>query len=128
MKKIILVIVLLAFAAAGLAFWFGGSKDAQEYRTAKLDRGDLVVTVTASGTVQPVTQVQVGTQVSGVIEKLLVDFNARVKAGEVVAQIDPAPLRARADQDRANMTRAQADVARVKAGLVQAPASWRGAS
>ena len=120
MKKILGLLGVLVLAGAGLAFWFGRTKDTAEYRTAKVDRGDVVVTVTASGAVQPITQVQVGTQVSGVIEKLFVDFNSRVKAGEVVAQIDPAQLKARTDQDRATLARSQADVARVKAGLVQA--------
>jgi HlyD family secretion protein len=120
MKKILVLLVILALAGVGLAYWLGGSKEAADYRTAKVDRGDIVVTVTASGAVQPITQVQVGTQVSGVIQKLLVDFNSRVKAGDVVAQIDPAQLKARTDQDRATMARAEADVARVKAGLVQA--------
>jgi HlyD family secretion protein len=119
--KIWLVVVLLALGgAAGAWYGFGGSSSAAQYRTAKVEKGDLVVTVTASGTVQPVTQVQVGTQVSGVIQKLSVDFNSRVKAGDVVAQIDPAPFKARADQDRANLARSEADVTRVKAGLVQA--------
>ena len=120
MKKILWLLGVLVVAGTGLAFWFGRTKDATDYRTAKADRGDIVVTVTASGAVQPITQVQVGTQVSGVIQKLLVDFNSRVKAGDVVAQIDPAQLRARADQDRATLVRSEADVARVKAGLVQA--------
>jgi HlyD family secretion protein len=120
MKKIIWLVIVLLLAGAGLWFGFGRAKGSTEYRTAKIEKGDLVVTVTASGTVQPVTQVQVGTQVSGVIQKLLVDFNSRVKSGDVVAQIDPAPLRARTDQDRANLARSEADVARVKAGLVQA--------
>ena len=120
MKRLLILLVILAAAGAGLYFWLNGSKTSTEYRTAKVERGDLVVTVTASGTVQPITQVQVGTQVSGTVQKLMVDFNSRVKANDVVAQIDPAPMRAKVEQDRANLARAKADVTRVKASLLQA--------
>jgi HlyD family secretion protein len=120
MKKVIVIVLLLA-AGGGAAWYFlRPTNGAPRYRLAKVEKGDLRVTVTATGTVQPFSLVQVGTQVSGTIQKLLVDFNSRVKAGEVVAQIDPAPVKAKADQDRANLERAQADVGRVKASLVQA--------
>jgi len=79
-----------------------------------------VVEVTATGTVQPVTQVQVGTQVSGTILALSADFNTRVHKDQVVAQLDPAQLKAKVDSDRANLDRSKADVTRVQALLVQA--------
>jgi HlyD family secretion protein len=121
MKKLILIaVVLLAAVGGGAWYWVRGSNGATSFRLAKVERGDLLVTVTATGTVQPVTQVQVGTQVSGTIQKLFADFNSKVKEGEQVAQIDPAPFQARVDQDQANYLRAQADVERVKANLVQA--------
>jgi HlyD family secretion protein len=121
MKKLILIaVVLLAAGGGGAWYWVRGSNGATSFRLAKVERGDLLVTVTATGTVQPVTQVQVGTQVSGTIQKLFADFNSKVKEGEQVAQIDPAPFQARVDQDQANYLRAQADVERVKANLVQA--------
>ncbi len=111
-------------AVAGLIAWwaFGGSDaDAEAaFRTGKVERGDLVVAVTATGTLQPVTQVQVGTQVSGTIAALFADFNSRVKQGDVVAQIDPATYKARLESDRANLARSQADVLRVQALLRQA--------
>jgi HlyD family secretion protein len=118
-KALLLVLVLLA--GGGATFYLlrpanGGSR----YRLAKIEKGDLRVTVTATGTVQPFSLVQVGTQVTGTIQKLLVDFNSRVKKDEVVAKIDPAPFQARVDQDKANLARAEADVGRVKAQLVQA--------
>jgi HlyD family secretion protein len=121
MKKLILIaVVLLAAGGGGAWVWLRGANGATSFRLAKVERGDLLVTVTATGTVQPVTQVQVGTQVSGTIQKLFADFNSKVKEGEQVAQIDPAPFQARVDQDQANYLRAQADVERVKANLVQA--------
>ncbi len=120
MKWILAVLAVLGGGGAAAWYFTRGSNGAVQYKTARIERGDIVVTVTATGTVQPVKQVQVGTQVSGVVEKLLADFNSRVKAGQVVAQIDATPFQARADQDRANLARSAADVGRVKAGLVQA--------
>lgn len=120
MKRIV-VWTLLAAAAAGAGVWsLWPSQERVQYRTAKVDRGDIWVTVTASGNVQPVTQVQVGTQVSGSIQSLGADFNSRVTAGQVIAQIDPASFHARVEQDKANLARAQAEVERVKASFAQA--------
>jgi HlyD family secretion protein len=121
MKKAIVIVLLLAAAGgAGWWFWFHGSDAPLKYRFAKVERGDIKVTVNATGTVQPYLLVQVGTQVTGTIQKLLVDFNSQVKKGDLVAQIDPAPFQAKVDQDKANLARAQADVIRVKAMAVQA--------
>ncbi len=121
MKKMLLVVPVVLLVG-GTAWWFGlrGDGQAARYRTAKVERGDISVTVNSTGTVQPFLLVQVGTQVTGTIQKLMVDFNSRVKADEVVAQIDPAPFQTRLEQDRANLARAEADVGRVKANLVQA--------
>lgn len=122
MRKLPLLIVLVA-AAGGVAWWGlreQESAEATEWRTSTVERGDLVVEVTATGTVQPVTQVQVGTQVTGTVQQLFADFNSRVTKGQVVAQIDPASFKARVDSDRANLDRSKADVTRVQALLVQA--------
>src|SRR5262249_11379283 len=111
-------------AAIGVGVWLTTrhleADAAPAWRTAKVERGDLVVGVSATGTLQPVTQVQVGTQVSGTIASLSADFNSRVKQGQVVAQLDPATYKARLASDRANLVRAQADVLRVAALLKQA--------
>lgn len=121
MKKLIVFVLLLAIGGgAGWWFFFRDSDHGPKYRTGKIERGDLRVVVAATGTVQPYLLVQVGTQVTGTIQKLLVDFNSQVKKGEVVAQIDPAPFQAKVDQDKANVAKAQADVTRVKAQLLQA--------
>jgi len=121
MKKIILFGVVVA-AVAGAVWWFGfhNGKADVKYRLAKIEKGDLRVTVTATGTVQPFVLVQVGTQVTGTIQKLNVDFNSKVKANEVVAQIDPAPFQAVVDQNKANLDKAVSDVVRVKAMRTQA--------
>jgi HlyD family secretion protein len=121
MKKLILFVLVLAIGG-GSTWWFffRDGDHGPKYRTGKIERGDLRVVVAATGTVQPYLLVQVGTQVTGTIQKLHVDFNSQVKKGEVVAQIDPAPFQAKVDQDKANVAKAQADVVRVKAQLLQA--------
>jgi HlyD family secretion protein len=121
MNKVILAVILAA-SGAGAVWWFGfhNGKSDVKYRTGKIEKGDLRVTVTATGTVQPFLLVQVGTQVTGTVQKLNVDFNSKVKANQVVAQIDPAPFQAVVDQNKANLDKAVADVLRVKALLTQA--------
>ena len=121
MRKLLIIVIV---AAAAVGVWVaargGESADAPEWRTAKVERDDLAVEVTATGALQPVTQVQVGTQVSGTIQELHADFNSRVTKDQVVAQIDPASFRAKVESDRANLLRAKADVVRVQALLKQA--------
>jgi HlyD family secretion protein len=115
MKKLLAFVLLLA-VGGGATWWFffRDGDHGPKYRTGKIERGDLRVVVAATGTVQPYLLVQVGTQVTGTIQKLHVDFNRQVKKDEIVAQIDPAPFQAKVDQDKANVTKAQADVLRVK--------------
>src|ERR1700720_4896746 len=80
------------------------------YQTAPVTRGPLTQLVTATGTLNPVVNVQVGSQVSGNIQKLFADFNSKVKAGDVVAQIDPVLF-------QATVTQAEGDLANAQAGL-----------
>ena len=109
--------VVLALAAGG-AWWWTQRNDAQapQYRTAKIERGSLQATVAASGAVNPVALVTVGTQVSGQIRDLLVDFNSEVKAGQLLAQIDPETFEYR-------VRSAQADVDAGRAAVMTAQAS-----
>ncbi|MEW6025774.1 MAG: efflux RND transporter periplasmic adaptor subunit [Planctomycetota bacterium] len=120
MKKIIVVIAVLAAAAVLYFTLGGGANGAVSYKTAKADKGTVIKTVTSSGVVQPLLQVQVGTQVTGPVKKLYVDFNSRVKEGDIIAQIDPASYEARVAQDRASLARSIADAERVEANLTQA--------
>src|SRR4029078_5170262 len=92
---------------AGLCFWGGGSS-ATQYMTAKIERGNLRNTVTATGTLQAVTTVQVGSQAAGTIFALYVDYNSVVKKGQVVAQLDPSVSKAQVDQAQANLAQARA--------------------
>jgi len=96
--------LLLVFAL--LACKGGSDKDAQ-YKTEKVDRGNVTMTVTATGTLSAVTTVQIGSQVSGVIARLYADFNSEVKKGQLLAEIDPTPFQQLVEQRRADVTRAQ---------------------
>jgi HlyD family secretion protein len=120
--------LLLAGALGGGVWWATqGGKNEVQYRTAKIERGPLSATVSASGAVNPVTQVSVGTQVSGQIKELYVDFNSEVKAGQLIAVIDPESIeyrvrQAQADTDaaRATVLTAQANAAAGRAGVSRA--------
>src|SRR5213083_991289 len=104
---IALLVVLLIVASVVRQCHTGGGAN---YQTATVTRGPVTQAVTATGTLNPVVNVQVGSQVSGNISKLFVDFNSQVKAGQVVAQIDPALF-------QAAVTQAEGDVASAQAGL-----------
>ena len=106
---------------AGLYFWRGESS-APQYMTARIERGNLRNTVTATGTLQAVTTVQVGSQASGTISALYADFNSQVKKGQVIAQLDPATAKAQVDQARANLANARASLAQAQAGVVNSRA------
>ena len=119
MKKsyLIAAVAVLVAGAGGYAWWSQrSSADAVQYRTAKLERGNLQSTVAASGAVNPVALVTVGTQVSGQISELLVDFNSEVKAGQLLARIDPETFEYR-------VRSAQADVDATRAAVLTAQAN-----
>ena len=108
---------MVGVIAALIAGWMIlGKKKAQavEYRTAKVEKGDIQVTVRASGTLNAVTTVQVGTQVSGIIKKIFVDFNSEVKEGQVVAVLDTILLSQAVDDARATLKRNQIAVNQAK--------------
>src|SRR6516164_6901361 len=94
---------------------------ATNFQTSSITRGPITQSVTATGTLNPVVNVQVGSQVSGNIQKLFADFNSEVKAGQTVAQIDPALFQAAVTQAEGDLTTAQAalELAKVNAGRTQ---------
>lgn len=106
---------ILLFVSA-LAACKGGSGKDEQYKTEKVDRGVVTMTVTATGTLSAVTTVQVGSQVSGVISRLYADFNSQVKKGQLLAELDPTPFEQQAEQRRADLTRTnvQTDDTRIK--------------
>src|SRR5438552_12181313 len=97
------------------------SSSASNYQTATVTRGPITQLVTATGTLNPVVNVQVGSQVSGNIQKLFADFNSKVKAGDVVAQIDPVLFQATVTQAEGDLANAQAalELAKVNATRIQ---------
>jgi HlyD family secretion protein len=131
-KKLRWLIVLAAVVAAGLfvAFKFNSAPRDQHF-TARVERGDIHDVVDATGTINAVITVQVGSQVSGTISKLFVDFNSRVRKGDVVALIDPAlfqgaVLQASADLDsaKANLEAAKANLEKARSTAVQTKADY----
>ena len=94
----------------------GRGRNDEQYKTEKVDRGNVTMTVTATGTLSAVTTVQIGSQVSGVIARLYADFNSHVEKGQLLAELDPTPFEQQVEQRRADVTRAQvqADDARIK--------------
>ena len=104
--RIKLLIALVIMAGAGYLVWLyglNGKKEENRYRTAAVERGDIVKTVSANGTLNPVVLAMVGTQVSGVIIKLKADFNQKVEKGQVLAELDPSLIKAQLQQSLANL-------------------------
>ena len=128
--KWLILAAVLALIAIFATFGFN-SKSQDQHFTAKVERGDIHDVVEATGTINAVITVQVGSQVSGVITKLNVDFNSRVHKGDIIALIDPAlfegaVLQASADLDsaKANVIAARANLEKAKASLVQTKADF----
>ncbi|MGE0865649.1 MAG: efflux RND transporter periplasmic adaptor subunit, partial [Vicinamibacterales bacterium] len=128
MKRAIIVLLGLAVVAAGAGVWYW-QRDTTEVtvNTVPVTRGDIIDTVGATGTVQAVTTVQVGSQVSGNIEWLGADFNSIVRKGQVIARLDPSlfdaqlrQVQANLSQARANLTRANSELDRAKVQLTDA--------
>ena len=94
----------------GVWYFKRGHTDAPDYQTAAVARGDLTQVVTATGTLNPVVNVTVGSQVSGRISKLNVDFNSVVKSNEVIAEIDPSTYQAAVEQASADLANAKANL------------------
>ena len=109
---VLAALVVAALGAWGLWAAFGARGSAPEYRIAKVERGNLTATVSSSGTLSAVTTVQVGSQISGQIKEILVDFNSPVKRGQLLARIDPESFELRVRQ-------AEADVEAAKTATLQ---------
>jgi HlyD family secretion protein len=110
LKWIIIFLIVCAFVAGGAWYFKHEKNDAPEYQTTAVERGDLTQAVTATGTLNPVVNVTVGSQVSGRISKLNVDYNSIVKSNEVIAEIDPSTYQAAVEQAQANLANAKANL------------------
>jgi HlyD family secretion protein len=119
-----LIVPLLIAAAIGWYFFFP-SAQAVKYVTAPVTQGSIVRAVTATGTVNPVITVQVGTYVSGPITNIYVDFNSSVKAGQLMAKIDPRPFAAAVAQSSAAVANAKAQLAKDQANLAYQEVTYR---
>ncbi len=121
MKKFIVFLVLLAAAGTGgWAYYQNRTRPEPTVSTVPVSRGDVIERVQATGTLEAVTTVDVGTQVSGVVQELLADFNDIVKKGQVIARLDPSILQVQIESQKANVIRAEADLERLKVTLEDA--------
>lgn len=121
MKKIILTLVVLAVIGGGTAaYYMRKGVPEPTVTTMPLSRGDVAEVVQATGTLEAVETVDVGTQVSGVVEEMSADFNDIVKKGQVIARLDPSIIQTQIEQAEANVTRALADLDRLHVNLADA--------
>ena len=127
MSRRLLTFVVLAILAGGGIFYYRTShaEQAPTPMTAAVTRGDVVSKVDATGTLAPVTTVQVGSQVSGTIKALRADYNSKVKKGEVIAELDPSLFQTQVEQARSTLLKAQADGDRAKVELDDATSKAR---
>lgn len=126
-KKLAFLSLLAVIAAGGVwAIWRSFSpRERNLYRTVEVDRGDVATSVTATGTVNPVTTVQVGTYVSGRIIAIDVDYNSAVRRNQRVAKIDPAPFEVKVRKAEAALANARAALAKDLADLALKELNWK---
>ena len=126
MKKLSIVVVLATLGITAYGYLgFRTTEFIPEVSTVNLARGDVVDTVGATGALEAVTTVQVGSQVSGIIEALHADFNSIVRAGDVIARLEPSLFESQVEQARANLARSEADVQRLRVALEDAQTQLR---
>jgi HlyD family secretion protein len=119
-RKIIIGIVVLVVIAGAILGWTllkDNKNGTIKYRQEAITKGDIEALVITSGTLNPVMTVEVGSQVSGKIAKMFVDFNSHVKQGEILAELDPVPFQTRVDQNEANYLSSQASLEKAKVTL-----------
>ncbi len=111
-KRTITIAVIVIAICAGLWFFLGGKQEEQTvgYVTAKVEKATIGNSVTATGTIEPVTSVEVGTQVSGIISKIYVDYNSVVKKGQVIAELDKTNLLSELSSAQSNLSAAKSDL------------------
>ena len=119
LPRLVPVIVVAAVVAIGLWFWYQRDANAAEgaWRTTPVERGDIRVVISATGTLSATSTVTVGSQISGLITEVLVDFNDTVEQGQVLARIDPATYQAQIEQGSAQVSSARASLAQAQASL-----------
>ncbi len=116
-KKVIIIAGVAVLVLSGVCFGISKIKKAAQYKTEKIEKCSISQSVDASGTINPVTTVNIGTQVSGTISKIHVDFNSEVKKGQLLAEIDPALFQAAVDRAQSDLIAARANAQRVESTL-----------
>jgi len=119
-RVLVLVLVVLAAVFAGVKFMGARSSPTLEYITKPVEKGDLTITVTATGNLEPINRVDVGSELSGIIESVLVDYNERVTAGQVLVTLDTSKLMAQVVKSRAALVSARAKVIETEATIKEA--------
>src|SRR5205085_1466523 len=118
MKRLIISLLIIGVIGAGAgAYYMRQGRTEPTVNTSPITRGDVIDTVGATGTLQAVTTVQVGSQVSGNISELGADFNSIVKKNQVIARLDPSLFEAQMQQARANLTQTRANLAKAQSDL-----------
>lgn len=131
MKKIkiskVWILVAIVVVLAVVAFLLSGNKKKEQvqFNTAEVAPANIVNTVTATGTIEPVTSVTVGTQVSGIVSKLYVDYNSVVKKGQVIAELDKSNLISELNSAKANLEQAKASLSSAESSLSYQAANFR---
>jgi HlyD family secretion protein len=122
LPNIVLGVAVIAILGAGAWYWTARKADGAEsaYRTATVERGDIRVAISATGTLSAISTVTVGSQISGQVTDVLVDYNSEVKKGEVLARIDPSTYEAQIAQGNAQIANAQASLRQAQATLANA--------
>ena len=118
MKRVVIISLIIAVLGIVAFITLRNSGDELRFRTEKVIRGDIEETVTATGTINAVTTVLVGTQVSGTIKNIYADFNSPVKKGQLIAEVDPTVFEALVEQAKANLLVAAANLEKSEAALV----------
>src|SRR6185436_18402730 len=126
MKFAVILALVVATAAGGGWYWYQTHAESGvvRYRLAKLERGPMAAAVAASGTLNAVATVQVGSQISGQVKDIYADFNTPVKKGQVMALIDPASFELRVNQTRADLDAAESAVAVARSSLAAQQAEF----
>ncbi|QNP41254.1 efflux RND transporter periplasmic adaptor subunit [Lysobacter solisilvae (ex Woo and Kim 2020)] len=126
LRRVAVAAVALAVVIGGVYLWRHRSNDeaASAFRTAKVERGDIRVTISATGALNATSQVDVGSQISGQVTDVLVDYNDRVSKGQVIARIDPSTYEAQIAQGNAQINSARAGLATAEATLRNAEADY----
>ena len=119
-RRLVLIGATAIIVAAAGGFWMLRDGDKAAFQIQVVEKGDIISTISASGKLQAVGTVEVGSQVSGQISEILVDFNSPVKRGQLLARIDPSTFEAKVLQAQANLATANATLAQAKANLLEA--------